>query len=160
LEHLDLALDGRTLDALAQRWLAERGQASRAGQRKTDEPWWPPRQPLAWEEVFEVLRQDNLHGPLGCYAALDLYFVEPGDESGEVIVHFAESIHGPTRDVGGVRVDPTSGDLEMMPARASAKLLRHLWGRYRRRYPDISHLERRRARMREVGVELRSGRAT
>jgi hypothetical protein len=29
LEHLDLALDGRILDALARRWLSERGQAGR-----------------------------------------------------------------------------------------------------------------------------------
>jgi len=33
LEQLDRALDGRILDALARRWLSERGQADRAGQR-------------------------------------------------------------------------------------------------------------------------------
>jgi len=158
LEHLDLALDGRTLDALAQRWLSERGQADRAGQRQTEKPDWQPGpgRPLVYEDVFEVLRQDNLHGPLGCYAALDLYFVDPEDNSHEVIVHFTEGPHGPTRQVGGVRVDLTGGTVEMKPAHASSKMLRYLWSRYRRRYPDLSHLEARYAKMREVGVELSS----
>jgi hypothetical protein len=106
--------------------------------------------------VFEPLREEDLHDPKGCYAVFDLYFVEPGDESGEVILHFGQGPHGPTRDVGGVRVDLPSGDVEMMPAHASAKLLRYLWGRYRRRYPDLSHLEARRSRLQEVGIELRS----
>jgi hypothetical protein len=154
LEHLDLALDGRILDALARRWLSERGQTDRAGQRQTEKPDWQPGRPLVYEEVFQVLRQDNFHGPLGCYAALDLYFIDPEDDSHEVIVHFGESVHAPTREVGGVRVDLTSGKVEMMPEHASSKMLRYLWSRYRRRYPDLSHLAARYAQMREVGVEL------
>ena len=161
LEFLDAALDGRALDALARRWLSERGRSVRAGRRKTDvdldESDWQPGQPVAWENAYEVLREDNLHDSQGCYSVIDLYFVEPGNDFREVILHFGEGPHGPTREVGGVRLDLKSKEaemVEMMPERGCSSLLRYLWSRYRRRYPDLSFLESRWVGMREVGIGL------
>lgn len=134
---------------------SEGKQERRVGQRRSEVPYWEPGQPLAWEEAFEVLREDNLHGPRGCYGVFDLYFIEPEDDRREVIIHFGEGPHGPTREVGGVRVGLASGDLEMMPQRGRSKLLRYLWARYQQRYPDFSHVEARWPRMREVGIELK-----
>jgi hypothetical protein len=68
----------------------------------------------------------------------------------EVILDFAEGPHGPTADVGGIRIDLDSGAAEFLPSRGKAKLLRRLWGRYRQRYPEFSHLEVRWAKMREI----------
>lgn len=151
LAGFEAALNHQVLDALAKRWLAERGQQSRVGTRRTDWDWsdWEPGQPLAWEDLFETLRQDNLHGVDGCYAVFDLYFVDQDDDAREVILHFGEGPHGPTADVGGVRVNLDSGKVEFLPKRSRTKLLRTLWARYRQRYPDFSHLEPRWAKMRE-----------
>lgn len=151
LTGLEGAINGQVLDALAERWLTERGKENRAGVRRTD--WdgsdWQPGQPVAWEGLFETLREDNLHGVDGCYAVFDLYFIDQ-DEPREVILDFAEGPHGPTADVGGIRIGLDSGETEFLPNRGKAKLLRRLWGRYRQRYPEFSHLEVRWTKMREI----------
>ncbi len=154
LAELQAALTGQVLDALAQRWLSERGQTFRAGARRpdTDELDWEPGMPLCWSDVFEELREDNLHGVLGCYGVFELYFIEPSSEMPEVIISFGEGPHDPTEEAGGVSVDLETGCTELMPERGRARLLRGLWDLYRRRYPDLSHLRARWPQMSEFGV--------
>jgi len=156
LAELQAALNGQVLDALAQRWLAERGKACRAGFRRPDidDLDWQPGQPLSWSDAFEELREENLHGSLGCYAVFDLYFIEPDSDAPEVILHFGEGPHGPTKEAGGIRVNLETSDIEFMPNRGRAKLLRKLWDQYRQRYPDFSHLQARWSQMREFGIEF------
>ena len=67
-----------------------------------------------------------------------------------MILDFAEGQHGPTANVGGIRIGLDSGVEEFLPNRGKAKLLRRLWRRYRQRYPEFSHLGVRWAKMREV----------
>ncbi|GAF68658.1 unnamed protein product, partial [marine sediment metagenome] len=142
------------LDALARRWLAERGKACRAGVQRpnTDDVDWEPGMSLIWSQAFEELREENLHGSLGCYAVLDLYFIEPDSDAPEVILHFGEGPHDPTEEAGGVRVDLETGCTELMPDRGRARLLRRLWDLYRQRYPDLSHLRARWPQMRRFGI--------
>lgn len=156
LAELQAALNGQVLDALAQRWLAERGKACRAGFRRPDidDLDWQPGQPLSWSDAFEELREENLHGSLGCYAVFDLYFIEPDSDAPEVILHFGEGPHGPTKEAGGIRVNLETSDIEFMPNRGRAKLLRKLLDQYRQRYPDFSHLQARWSQMREFGIEF------
>jgi hypothetical protein len=155
LAALERALDGRAMDALAERWLAEYGRQNHTGRRRPDWDWseWKPGQPIAWEDVFESLREDNLHGRRGCYAVFDLYFVDPTVADPEVILHFGAGPHVPTAEVGGVRINLKTDAIELLARRGRRGMLEQLWEWYRRRYPELSHLRARWHRMRELGAE-------
>ena len=153
---LDAGLNGRALDALATRWLAERGENNQAGQQLPNlgELEWEPGMPLTWECVFKVLREDNFHGPRGCYAAFDMYFIDPDHDKPEVILHFGEGPHGPTKEVGGVRINLETSKVKFLQISGRLPLLKYLWARYQQRHPDFSQLEARWSKMRELGPSV------
>ena len=157
LAALDAGLDGRALDALTTRWLTERGQDNHTGQQlpNLSELEWEPGLPLTWESVFKILREDNFHGPRGCYAAFDMYFIDPDHDKPEVILHFGEGPHGPTKEVGGVRINLETEKVKFLQISGRLPLLKYLWARYQQRYPDLSHLQARWLKMRELGPSIR-----
>jgi hypothetical protein len=161
LRALDDALTGDLLEALVRRWHEEKGVPLEAGKPRKEmlgAEDWKIDEPVAWEQMIEPLRGDDYATDDALYGAMELYNLNPADDSNEVMIEFFEVSEEEDEEeddipIGAVVVK-LGGGVRFEPEEGEAKVLQELWKMYDRRHPNRERLHERARLMRRLGAEL------
>ena len=155
---LEGELDSELLAVLRTRFQrAKRSTPCEHRWQSQDWSWWKPGMAVGWGEIDPTGAEDELTLGDDAYVVDDIYCVEPACTCQMVRVGFLrvdESDESYT-PIGDVIVDWRTLDSALIDAHGEQRsIVEALWAEYRRHNDLTGMLEKRAARMREIGPEL------